>query len=86
MDNKKLENYRNKVKRADEINLELGRNKSVLVDIELKKRSILNRQCPEGIGFMGKQFNGDTAVEILEKVQLVLNSRNKDLEEEFAAL
>ena len=69
MDNKKLENYRNKVRRADEINIELGRNKSVLVDIELKKKSILNSKCTEGIGFMGKNFNGDIAIEILEKVQ-----------------
>ena len=35
MDNKQLEKYRDKVRRADEINIELGKNKSVLDDIEI---------------------------------------------------
>ena len=35
---------------------------------------------------MGKNFKGDVAIEILKKVQLVLDSRNKKLEEEFARL
>ena len=86
MDNKQLEKYRDKVRRADEINIELGKNKSVLDDIEINKKLIIDGKCADGIGFMGKNFKGDVAIEILKKVQLVLDSRNKKLEEEFARL
>ena len=86
MNSEKLEIYRKKVIRADEINSERAKNQMLLAEIENRMNAIFDKKANSSITLLGAKLEGDVALGVLEKAQLVLLRRNKELTEEYEAL